>query len=158
MAYDLQAVGNALATTVGTQTATSGTTSETATATADLPDTVGALALLIYPPDTADLHIITGPKLDDHYAFVIRLLRDPMTMPMRTRMLYAWATVLRTSVQAHYQLGASAYGVMQAEARSMRIEPDGQKYASAASNTVGTFDVVEIEVDVHVYALTTVTI
>jgi hypothetical protein len=150
---DLQAIANGLATTIGTVVATNGTSTETATCTADLPDTVAATALLVYPPVDATLGLILGPKFDDHWLFMVRLLRDPLSVPQRTRWLYAWATALRPAAQAHYQL--AVVGVMQAEARRMRVELDGERYSSA-SGGLQAFDVVEFEVDVHVQELTTV--
>lgn len=150
---DLKVIADGLAARFANVTATNGSETETATATADLPDTIATLALLVYPPLDADLDIDLGPKLDDHYLFTVRLLRDPLSMPARTRWLYAWATALRTKVQQDMDLGVA--GVAWARATRMRVQIAGQPY----SNVTGqfpNFDVVELTVDVHVYEITTI--
>ncbi len=151
---NLQTIANALATTIGTVTATSGTETESATASADLPNSVARLALVIYPPTNADLNIIMGPRYDDQYDFVVRLLRDPVDVPTRTRWLYAWATALRARVQTDFDLGVA--GVTQTQSTAMRVELDGEKYASS-DGTFADFDVVEMTARVWVLENTTVT-
>jgi hypothetical protein len=130
-------------------TATNGADTETATATADLPNQVAKLALLVYPP-TGALNIVMGPKLDDQYDFAVRLLRDPLNTPNRTQWLYAWATAMRTRVQTSWSLGIA--GVTQAETKDMRVEIDGEKYSSV-DGTFMTFDVVELTIRVWVWEL-----
>ena len=132
-------------------TATNGADTETATATADLPNQVAKLALLVYPP-TGALNIVMGPKLDDQYDFAVRLLRDPLNTPNRTQWLYAWATAMRTRVQTSWSLGIA--GVTQAETKDMRVEIDGQKYSSV-DGTFMVFDVVELTVRVWVWEIAT---
>jgi len=132
-------------------TATNGADTETATATADLPNQVAKLALLVYPP-TGALNIVMGPKLDDQYDFAVRLLRDPLNTPNRTQWLYAWATAMRTRVQTSWSLGIA--GVTQAETKDMRVEIDGEKYSSV-DGTFMTFDVVELIVRVWVWEIAT---
>jgi hypothetical protein len=148
---NLKTIADALASVVGTVTATNGTDTESATATADLPNQVGRLALLVYPP-TGTLNIVMGPRLDDQYDFPVKLLRDPLDMPARSQWLYAWATALRGRVQTSWSLGVS--GVTQAQVVAMRVEPDGERYAGP-SNTPGGdfFDVVELTVRVSVWEL-----
>ena len=132
--------------------ATNGSDTETATATADLPNSITRLALLVYPP-TGTLNIVMGPKLDDQYDFYVRLLRDPLNVPNRTQWLYAWATALRVRVQTSWSLGIA--GVTQAETVAMRVEIDGEKYASA-DGVYRDFDVVELVVRVHVFEVATI--
>lgn len=144
---DLQAIANAIATTVGSITANS----ETAVCSADLPNSIEKLALLVYPP-VGDLEIGIARMRNDHYAFPVRLLRDPVDMPGRTRALYAWATVLRDSVEKNIDLDL-AY-VARASAMTMRIEIEGQEYASI-SGSRDLFDVVELIVDVYVREVVT---
>lgn len=144
---DLKVIADGIAARFVNVTATNGADTETATATADLPNQVATLALLVYPP-TGALNIIMGPKLDDQYDFAVRLLRDPYNVPNRTQWLYAWATAMRTRVQTSWSLGIA--GVTQAETKDMRVEIDGEKYGSV-DGTFGTFDVVELIVRVWVY-------
>ena len=154
---NLQTIANAIATVVGQVTATSSTgETETLTCTADLPDSIGHAALLVYPPEEATLGLIMGPRYDDHYTFVVRLLRDPLSVTPRTKWLYAWATALRPKVQANVDLDVA--GVMQAEMTFMRVELDGERYTSAETSQLRDFDVVEIPVDVHVIENTSASI
>jgi hypothetical protein len=148
---DLQVIANGLATTVGTVTATNGSQTESATATADLPNKVGLAALLVYPP-IGTLNVVMGPRLDDQYDFFIKLLRDPVDMPDRTRWLYAWATALRGRVQTSWSLGIS--GVTQAQVTAMRTQIEGERYAGLLNTRGGDlFDVVELTVRVWVWEL-----
>jgi hypothetical protein len=146
---DFKAIGTALATAIGTITVGA----ETATATAQLPDSVGKLALLVYPPE-GDLSFLMGPMLNAHISYPVKLLRDPLGVPARTDALLDWATALWPKPQANYSLNTA--GVLTAEATSIRIEIDGEKYASV-DGSFGVFDVVELTVDVHVYELATFT-
>jgi hypothetical protein len=150
---DLMAIATNLAARYVDVVATNGSETETATATAELPDSVASLALLVYPPEAADLSLLPGPSLDDHYLFAIRLLRDPLSTPTRTRWLYAWGTAMRTRVQQKVQLDLPGVVAM-ASAVSMRIEIDGERYSSV-DGTYAPFDVVEVGVDVHVREPTT---
>ena len=149
---NLKSIADGIAARMASVTATNGSATETATATASLPNQVATLALLVYPP-TGALNLIMGPRLDDQYDFPVRLLRDPLNVPDRTDWLYAWATALRTKVQASITLGIS--GVTQTEVTAMRLELDGEKYASA-DGTFGAFDVVEMTVRVWVLENTTI--
>ena len=151
---DYQVIANAIASTYGSVTATNGSATETLTATADLPDQVALSALLVYPPE-GDLSINLGPHLDDTYRFPVRLLRDPTSVPNRTRWLHSWATALRTKVQAHMTLGVS--GVDKAEVVALRLAIDGIRYASPRGTPGGDlFDVVEHIVEVKVWETTTI--
>lgn len=151
---DFKTIADALAARFVNVTATNGSSTETATATADLPDSVGkGPVLLVYPPATGDLEVIMGPKLNDHYQFPVRMLRDPVGgYAVRTQWLYAWSTAMRTKVQQSWTLGGVA---AQAEAVGFRSGIEGHTYASV-DGTKGLFDVVELIVDVHVYELTTI--
>lgn len=149
---DLQEIANAIATTIGTLTATSSGVTESLTATADLPDNIGTSALLVYPP-TGSLELILGPRHQDLYTFPVKMLRDPLSVTPRTRWLYAWTTAMRTGLERHFQLGLSY--VTNAEAKRVRVELDGEQYASSGTGALGTFDVVELEVEVTVWELTT---
>jgi hypothetical protein len=144
---DFKAIATALASTIGTVTVGA----ETATATARLPNSVGILALLVYPPE-GDLSFLMGPMLNAHLLFPVRLLRDPTSVPDRTDALLDWATALWPKPQSNYDLGVT--GVIEAQAQSIRIEIDGQQYSSI-DGTFARFDVVELMVDVHVYELAT---
>ena len=143
---DLRTIATGLATTIGTLTVGS----ESATATARLPNQIGTLALLVYPPE-GDLSFLMGPKLNAHIVFPVRLLRDPTDVPSRTDALLDWATVLWPRGQS--SPGVIAAGV-ESESTFIRIEIDGQKY-SRVDDTFATFDVVELLVDCHVYENTT---
>lgn len=153
---NLKTIADALAARFVNVVATNGSLTETATATADLPNQVSKLALLVYPP-TGDLNIVMGPRLDDQYDFAVRLLRDPADMTARSQWLYAWATAIRTKVQANVDLDVA--GVTQAQAVSMRVAIDGDRYASPLNTTGGDpFDVVELTVRVWVLENTTASI
>jgi hypothetical protein len=140
---DFKAIATALASSIGTISV--GSTS--VTATARLPNSVGTLALLVYPP-TGDLGFLMGPQLNAHLQFPVRLLQDPSDVPSRTDALLDWATALWPTPQTGYTLGIA--GVLNTEAQSIRIEIDGQQYSSI-DGTFARFDVVELIVDVHVY-------
>lgn len=148
---NLKAIADGIAARFVNVTATSGTDTQTVTATADMPNSVAKIALLVYPP-SGTLNIIMGPKLDDEYDFPVRLLLDPLNYPTRSRWLLAWATALRVRVQTSWSLGIA--GVLQAETISMRVELDGEKYSSV-DGVFRDFDVVELVVRVHVYELAT---
>jgi hypothetical protein len=150
---DLNAIATAIATTVGTVAATSGSETETLTATADLPDAVGKRALLVTLP-SADLGMTMGPHIDDHYLFSVVMLRDPLKVAPRVRWLLAWATALRGRIATNIDLDVP--GVVEARATALRIElgndRGGYPYVSAGGGTIN-FDVVEMTVDVHVIEL-----
>lgn len=141
-APDLQAVANAIATTIGTVTAND----ETATATADLPDQVSKIALLVYPP-VGPLEIGAMKRRNDYYNFPIRLLRDPIAMKARTRALYAWFTALRDLVETNMDLGMDEISVT---LTALRMEIDGEEYA-AITGQRDLFDVVELIAQVHAF-------
>jgi hypothetical protein len=84
---------------------------------------------------------------NDHYNFPVKLLLDPTDMPPRAPALYAWATALRDLIEADLDLGLSY--VARATATAMRIEIDGEKYASV-DGTYMDFDVVELNIRVLV--------
>jgi hypothetical protein len=140
---DFRTIATNLATAIGTITV--GT--DTATATARLPNTIGRLGLLVYPPTTNLSFLMGGPSLNAHLLFPVRLLRDPLDVPSRTDALLDWATALWPKPQANYDLNVA--GVIEAQAKTIRIEIDGELYA------LQPFDVVEMMVDVHVYELAT---
>lgn len=142
---DFRTIGTALATAIGTITVNG----ESATATARLPNTVNALALLVYPPVSDLSFLMGGPMLDAHILYEVKLLRDPLDVPARTDMLLDWATALWPRPKANYTLGVA--GVLDAEATHLRIQIDGESYGG------GLYDVVEMTVDVHVYELATFT-
>ena len=146
---NFKTIGTALATTIGSLTVGD----ESVTATASLPNQVGTLALLVYPPE-GDLSFLMGPFLDAHLLYPVRLLRDPTSVPARTDTLLDWATALWPRPQTNYDLDIA--GVIEAQAKSIRIEIDGHQYSSI-DGTFAKFDVVELMVDVHVYELTTLT-
>jgi hypothetical protein len=148
---DLKVIADGIAARFVNVVATNGAATETATATADLPDQVATLALLVYPPAASDLSLNMGRTLDT-YDFMVKLLRDPMSVPARTQWLYAWATALRPLVYQHFTLGIA--GVTNAEAVGMRVQIDGEKYSSV-DGTFAVFDVVEITVRVQVFELAT---
>lgn len=151
---DLKTIADALAARFVNVTATNGSETETATATADLPNQIAKLALLVYPP-TGDLNIVMGPRLDDQWDFTVRLLRDPLDVPVRSQWLYAWATALRTRVQANVDLDVA--GVTQAQATSMRLAIDGFNYSPMVGR-LAPFDVVEMTVRVWILENTTLAI
>jgi len=145
---DLKAIADALATTFGTITVTTADGAETATATADLPDNVGTLALLVYPPETGTLEVGVSARRNDLYTFAVRVLRDPTSTPARTRWLYAWYAAIHDKIiTTSISLGLSY--VSEAEPVSMRAQIDGEKYSSIVG-IFGPFDVVELIVDVRV--------
>jgi hypothetical protein len=145
-------IADGIAARFGTVTATNGSATESATATADLPNQVAGLALLVYPP-TGPLSLNIAHHNDD-LDFPVRLLRDPINMPERTQWLYAWATALRPIMEQGFTLGIA--GVTQALPTEMRIEPDGQNYASPLNTPGGDpFDVVELMVHVQIWELAT---
>jgi hypothetical protein len=152
---NLKTIADAIATTFGTVIATNGTETETLTATADLPNSVAKAALLVFPP-FGDLEIIMGPRYADTYEFPVRLLRDPLSVPQRTRWLYAWATAMRVRIQTNVDLDVA--GVSTAEAVSMRVEIDGEPYVSDATSQLKKFDVVEVVVRVKLNEVTTLAI
>jgi len=109
--------------------------------TASLPNSIAVgPVLLVYPP-TGVLGIGVSKMRSDELDFPVRLLRDPLNVPLRTDALYAWYDALRDRVEAQMTLGL-AY-VAWASCVSMRAELDGESYAGSL------FDVVELTVRVH---------
>lgn len=145
---NLRTIATGLATTIGTLTVGD----DTATATARLPNNVGRLALLVYPPEVNLSFLMGGPMLNAHVLFPVRLLRDPLDVPSRTDALYDWATALWPRPKANYDLDVT--GVIEATATAIHIAIDGHTYSSA-DGSVRPFDLVEMTVDVHVYELAT---
>ena len=142
---NLKTVADAIAARYVGITATVGNTTETVSATASLHNQVGKLALLVYPP-TGDLSIGLGRMRDDSLDFPVRLLRDPFSMPARSDWLYAWTTALRDRLETNMDLDLSY--VAWAQCVSLRVEPDGESYASL-EGSLASFDVVEFIVRVH---------
>lgn len=135
---DLKVIADALATTIGTVTAYG----ETATATARLPNQVGKLALLVYPPE-GELEIGLGRQRNDHYVFMVRVLRDPLDVPGRSDALYAWANAIRDLAETDMDLGLEY--VKKVTTFGLRMAIDGQLY-SGLSGGKEDFDVVEFGV------------
>ena len=144
---NLKTIADAIAARFVAVVATNGTETETATASADMPDSVGTLALIVYPP-TGSLLIETGATLRDQYDFPVKLLRDPISMPARSQWLLAWGTALRGRVELDMDLGLPTI-VEQAEATDIELRIDGEPYASA-DGTRRDFDVVELTVHVQI--------
>jgi hypothetical protein len=144
---NLYTIATAIATTFGTVTATNGTETETVTATADLPDQVSNLVLLVFPP-FGPIEIGASQRRNDLYTFPVRLLRDPLSVPARTRWLYAWYDAIHDRIATtHIALGLSY--VSMAEPTQMRAEIDGAKYSSV-DGTYADLDVVELMLEVLV--------
>lgn len=143
---NLKSIADGIATELASLTATNGSLTETVSATADLPNAVGKLALLVYPP-TGDLGMGPGKRRADTYEFPVRLLRDPLNAPARTQWLYAWFNALRDEVEKNMDLGLSY--VAWASPVSLRMTLDGEEYSSA-DGTFAAFDVVELIVRVRV--------
>lgn len=118
---------------------------ETVTGTSRLPDAVGKLALLVYPP-TGEAGLAVSKRRTDTLEFPVRLLRDPVSTPARAAALYAWYDALRDLVEADMDLGLSY--VAWAQVISVRVEIDGESY-SQSNGTYGRFDVVELIVRVR---------
>jgi hypothetical protein len=135
---NLKSIADGIAAAFGTLTVNG----ESATATASLPDDVGRIALLVYPP-TGSLDVGTSARRDDVYAFPVRLLRDPLSTPARTAALYAWFNAMRDLVEANIDLGLSY--VSYAQPTDCRLAIDGQRYGLD-----GLYDVVELTVQVRV--------
>jgi hypothetical protein len=143
---DLQVVADAIAARFVAITAANGSDTETVTGTADLPDQVSKLALLVYPP-TGTLEIGLSRSREDTLDFPVRLLRDPpANVPGRSQWLYSWVNALRDRVEMDMDLGL-AY-VAWAKPISLRMEIDGQQYSSV-DGTFAQFDVVELIVQVR---------
>ncbi|HXJ66734.1 MAG TPA: hypothetical protein VNN79_23495, partial [Actinomycetota bacterium] len=116
---------------------------------ADLPDQVGALALLVYPP-SGPIEIGASQRRNDLYTFPVRLLRDPLSVPARTRWLYAWYDAIHDKIATtHIALGITPPPNIDANVVEMRAEIDGAKYSSV-DGTFTQLDVVELTVQVLV--------
>lgn len=135
---NLKAIADGLAATIGTVTAFG----ESATATARLPNEIGKLALLVYPP-TGTLDVAAQQR-NDEYLFPVRLLRDPTDVPARTDALYAWYDALRDLPETHVLLGISPPPDVSAQPVGCSMGIDGERYGNAV------FDVVELLVSVRV--------
>lgn len=110
--------------------------------TASLPNTISrGPVLLVYPP-TGTTHLGTSRRREDVMEFPVRVLRDPLDVPARTDMLYAWYTAIRDRVEMNYDLDL-AYVAWAGVEGDFRLELDGITYAG------GVFDVIEITVRVR---------
>ena len=140
-----KAIADALAARYTGITASSGTETQTlALCTARLPNTLPAgNALLVYPP-TGEYTIGVSAIRQGTVGFFVRLLRDPVDVPIRTDWLYAWDNAMRDRVEGNVDLDLPTY-VAEAEVVGFRLELDGQKYGT------GIYDVVEHEVSVTIY-------
>lgn len=136
---DLKAIADGIAAQFVNVTATYGGQTQTLTATADLPDTLVAEALLVYPP-TGALDLNIGYQRDDEYTFRVLYLQDPISVPARVGWLYAWQQALRDKVEANMDLGLSY--VVWARATESRMELDGESYSY--NGVYKPLDVVEI--------------
>jgi hypothetical protein len=109
--------------------------------TASLPNTITVgPALLVYHP-TGVLDVLVSKIRSDELDFPVKLLMDPLNVPVRSDALYDWYDAMRDKVEAHMTLGLPY--VSWARCISMRAELDGESYAG------GIFDVVELMVRVH---------
>lgn len=137
-----KATADALAARFAGLTATFNGASEALVAsTASLPNSVAkGPIVLVYPP-VGVLGIQMSKIRDDELDYPVRLLRDPLNVPVRTDALYAWYDVMRDRVEADMDLGQT--NVAWAMCISMRAALDGIKYAGA------DFDLVELVVRVH---------
>jgi hypothetical protein len=143
---NLQEVADGIAARFASISATVSGTTETLSATASLPNQIAkGPVLLVYPP-SGSLEVGVSKLRQDILEFPVRLLRDPINVPSRTAWLYAWATAMRDQVEKNMDLDL-AY-VAWAQSTALRIELDGEEYASV-SGTRATFDVVEITVTVR---------
>jgi len=121
--------------------------------TASLPNTVAkGPVILVYPPRGV---VGLGSPMplghrNDVLTFPVRLLRDPLDVPVRSDALYAWYDAMRDRVEGDMDLGLGAY-VKWAETNGpVRLELDGESYAQpGAVGGLGTFDVVELPVTVQ---------
>lgn len=119
--------------------------SETVTGTAELPNALSkGPALLVLPP-AGVLGRDLGHQRDDQLDFTVRFLRDPVSLPARSRALYAWYDVLRDRVERNYDLGLSY--VQWAMAVAVRMDMDGETYAQPGGR-VGTYDVIDLTIRV----------
>lgn len=142
MIANLRAPADAIATRVGLQTATLGALTEVATATASLPDGIGAgPALLVFHP-IGELSYGISRRREDVFEYPVRLLRVPDgTTTVRSDWLYAWAGVLRGAVEQQMSLGLPY--VAWARGERMEIELQGGDYEGAV------YDLVELIVRVR---------
>jgi hypothetical protein len=147
---NLRTIAEGIATVVGTVTV--GT--ESVTATASLPNQVGKLALLVYPPSGNLALLMGGPHMNAHVIYHLRLLRDPVSMSERSAAILDWATALYARLYTNFDLDIA--GVLEANPTDIRVEIDGEKYSSV-DGTFAVFDVVDVTVNVHVYELQAVT-
>lgn len=151
---NLKSIADAIAGRYSGVTATvNGQTESLVLCTASLPNTVArGPVLLVYPP-TGETGLGTPMPLghrNDQFLFPVRLLRDPLDVPVRTDALYAWYNAMRDRVEGDMDLGLGSY-VKWAETRgAVRLELDGERYAQpGAVGGLGTFDVVELTVTVQ---------
>lgn len=142
MIANLRAPADAIAVQVGLLTATLGTATETATATASLPDGIGAGPALIVTPPQGELSMGISRRREDVFDYPVRLLRiGEGTTTKRTDWLYAWAEVMRGSIDVNMDLGLTY--VAWARAVALDIELNGGEYEGAV------YDLVELVVRVR---------
>jgi len=141
-----RAIADAIATRYVGITATVGGVTEglVSAPTARMPNTVQSTpVVLVYPPAGAT-EIGTSAIRQGEVVYLVRMLRDPTSVPERTDWLYAWDTAMTDRVEGDLDLGLPAY-VAVAEVTGFRLAIDGQQYA------LEWFDVVEHEVTVSIY-------
>ncbi|HEV8697978.1 MAG TPA: hypothetical protein VGQ89_09815 [Candidatus Limnocylindrales bacterium] len=108
--------------------------------TALLPNDIAkGPALLVFHP-IGVLEVGVSRMRRDELDYPVRLLRDPMDIPTRSRWLYAWIDALRDEVEKHLTLGGL---VEWAHPVALEAEIDGFVF-----NT-NPFDLVELMVRVH---------
>lgn len=98
-------------------------------------------ALLVFPP-SGEL-AVNMRRRADVLTFVVRLLRDPMSVPERTAWLYAWYDALRDRVEANMDLDL-AY-VAWAQVTNASLQLDGAEYAGVLYDEVAL--TVEVRLD-----------
>lgn len=136
---DLKVIADAIAARYVGVTATYSGNTQTLTATADLPDTLVAEALLVYPP-IGELDIRVGQQRDDHYTFRVMYLQDPLSVTARVNWLYAWHNSLRDRAEAQMTLGLSY--VKWCRVTESRMDLDGESYSY--NGVYKPLDVVEL--------------
>ena len=118
--------------------------------TARLPGTIAnGPVILVFPP-TGSLEVGVSARRDDLYTFPVRLLRDPVSYPERYIAIYAWYDAMHDLIGGQMQLGLSYVSI--AEPVAVSLEIDSKAYYA------GTYDVVELTVEVRVNEHVTVAV